>query len=78
MVRNADAKTMNPQIMIARLQRFQQLDRVKHEHDVFLRSLNPPINILPGKLPQPPNIEKFSSVKDELTAKFTVPLMKID
>lgn len=89
LVRNADTKTMNPQIMIARLQRFQQilLDRVKHEHDMFLRSLNPPIiipkdkirrwhqdfdleacpEILPGELPQPPNIEKFSSAKDILS-----------
>lgn len=89
LVRNADTKTMNPQIMIARLQRFQQilLDRVKHEHDLFLRNLNPPIiipkekirrwhqdfdleacpEILPGELPQPPNIEKFSSAKDILS-----------
>lgn len=89
LLRNADTKTMNPQIMIARLQRFQQilLDRVKHEHDLFLRSLNPPIiipkekirrwhqdfdleacpEILPGELPQPPNIEKFSSAKDILS-----------
>lgn len=89
LVRNADTKTMNPQIMIARLQHFQQvlLDRVKHEHDLFLRNLNPPITIpkekirrwhqdfdleacpeiLPGELPQPPNIEKFSSAKDILS-----------
>lgn len=89
LVRNADTKTMNPHIMIARLQRFQQilLDRVKHEHDLFLRNLNPPIiipkdkirrwhqdfdleacpEILPGELPQPPNIEKFSSAKDILS-----------
>lgn len=88
-VRKADAKTMNPQIMIARYQRFQQilLDRVKHEHDVFLRSLQPPMiipkekirrwhqdfdleacpEILPGEIPQPPNIEKFSSAKDILS-----------
>lgn len=88
-VRNADTKTMNPQIMIARYQRFQQilLDRVKHEHDVFLRSLPSPMiipkekirrwhaefnlegcpDILPGELPQPPNIEKFSSAKDILS-----------
>lgn len=88
-VRKADTKTMNPQIMIARYQRFQQilLDRVKHEHDVFLRSLVPPMiipkekvrrwhaefnlegcpDILPGELPQPPNIEKFSSAKDILS-----------
>lgn len=88
-VRRADAKTMNPQIMISRYQRFQQilLDRVKHEHDLFLRSLQPPMiiakekvrrwhadfnlegcpEILPGELPQPPNIEKFSSAKDILS-----------
>lgn len=88
-LRKADSKTMNPQIMIARYQRFQQilLDRVKHEHDLFLRNLQPPIiipkekvrrwhqdfdleacpEILPGELPQPPNIEKFSSAKDILS-----------
>lgn len=89
-VRNADTKTMNPHIMIARYQRFQQilLERVKHEHDSFLRNLQPPIvipkdkplrrwhpefdleacpEILPGELPQPPNIEKFSSAKDILS-----------
>lgn len=88
-VRSADAKTMNPQILTARFHRFQQilLDRVKHEHDVFLKSLQPPMNIpkdkirrwhqdfdleacpeiLPGDLPQPPNIEKFSSAKDILS-----------
>lgn len=88
-VRNADAKQMNPQMLTARYQRFQQIliDRVKHEHDVFLKSLKPSINIpkekirrwhqdfdleacpeiLPGELPQPPNIEKFSSAKDILS-----------
>lgn len=89
-VRKADTKTMNPQIMIARYQRFQQIliERVKHEHDSFLRSLQPPIiipkdkplrrwhpefdleacpDILPGEIPQPPNIEKFSSAKDILS-----------
>lgn len=88
-VRKADTKTMNPQIMIARYRRLQQilLDRVKHEHDLFLRNLQPPIHIpkenvrrwhaefdleacpeiLPGEIPQPPNIEKFSSAKDILS-----------
>lgn len=88
-VKSADAKTMNPQIMIGRHQKFQQLllDRVKIEHDTFLKSLKPPLNIpiekirrwhqefdlescseiLPGELPQPPNIEKFSSAKDILS-----------
>lgn len=88
-VRNADTKIMNPQIMIGRIHRFQQilLDRVKHEHDLFLKSLQPPIhipkdkvrrwhqdfdleacpNILPGELPQPPNMDKFSSAKDILS-----------
>lgn len=89
LVRKADSKIMNPQIMIARYQRFQQIlvDRVKHEHDLFLRNLQPPIiipkekvrrwhqefdleacpEILPGEIPQPPNIEKFSSAKDILS-----------
>lgn len=88
-VRNADTKIMNPQLMIERIHRFQQilLDRVKHEHDLFLKNLQPPIHIpkdkvrrwhqdfdlelcpdiLPGELPQPPNIEKFSSAKDILS-----------
>lgn len=88
-VRSADTKIMNPQIMIARIHRFQQilLDRVKHEHDLFLKHLQPPIHIpkdkvrrwhqdfdlescpdiLPGELPQPPNMDKFSSAKDILS-----------
>lgn len=88
-VKSADAKLMNPQVMIARYQTFQGLllDRVKEEHDVFLKKLNPPLNIpkekirrwhqefdlescpeiLPGELPQPPNIEKFTSAKDILS-----------
>lgn len=88
-VRNADAKLMNPQIMIVRYQTFQNLllDRVKVAHDAFLKSLTPPLNIpmgkirrwhqdfdlescpeiLPSDLPQPPNIEKFSSAKDILS-----------
>lgn len=88
-VRNADSKLMNPQVMIARYQTFQNLllDRVKEEHDVFLKKLNPPLNIpkgkirrwhqdfdlescpdvLPGELPQQPNIEKFTSAKDILS-----------
>lgn len=88
-VKSADAKSMNPQVMIKRQQTFHNLllDRVKNEHDVFLKSLNPPLiiakekirrwhqefdlescsDILPGELPQPPNIEKFSSAKDILS-----------
>lgn len=88
-VKSADAKLMNPQVMIKRQQTFNNLllDRVKTEHDAFLKSLNPPIiipkekirrwhqefdlescsDILPGELPQPPNIEKFSSAKEILS-----------
>lgn len=88
-VRNADTKTMNPKILITRFQRFQAilLDRVKHEHDMFLRSLQTPVvipkeriqrwhqdfdleacpDILTAELPQPPNIERFSSAKDILS-----------
>lgn len=88
-VTSANNKIMNPQIMTARLQKFQSLllDRVKFQHDEFLKKLNPPVHIpkdkvrrwhpefdlegcseiLPGELPQPPNIEKFSSAKDILS-----------
>lgn len=88
-VTSANNKTMNPQIMTARFQKFQSflLDRVKNQHDEFLKKLSPPIHIplekvrrwhpefdlegcsdiLPGELPQPPNIEKFSSAKDILS-----------
>lgn len=88
-VKSADAKLMNPQVMIKRQQTFNNLllDRVKSEHDAFLKSLQPPLiipkekvrrwhqefdlescsDILPGELPQPPNIEKFSSAKEILS-----------
>lgn len=88
-VRNADAKTLNPKVLTVRSQQFQSilLDRVKHEHDQFLRSLQPPVvipkekiqrwhqdfeleacpDILSADLPQPPNIERFSSAKDILS-----------
>lgn len=88
-VKSADAKLMNPQVMIKRQQTFHNLllDRVKNEHDAFLKSLNPPLvipkekirrwhqefdlescsDILPGELPQPPNIDKFSSAKEILS-----------
>lgn len=88
-VRSADSKTMNPKVLTARYQRFQKLllDRVKHEHDIYLRNLKPPViiakeriqrwhqdfdldacpDILPGELPQRPNVERFSSAKDILS-----------
>lgn len=88
-VRKADAKTVNPTMLTIRLKQFEAtlLDRVKHEHDIFLRSLQPPVvipkeriqrwhqdfdlelcpDILAADLPQPPNIERFSSAKDILS-----------
>lgn len=51
-VKSADAKLMNPQVMIKRQQTFNNLllDRVKTEHDAFLKSLNPPIIIPKEKI----------------------------
>lgn len=88
-IRSGQQQTMNPQVMIARQQKFNRalLDIVKDEHDTFLRSLDPPMHIAKEKinrwhpefdlqncpeikcadLPQPPNIEKFSSAKDILS-----------
>lgn len=88
-VRNADAKTMNPKVLTNRTKEFETtlMDRVKHEHDMFLRALQPPVvipkesiqrwhqdfdlemcpDILATDLPQPPNIERFSSAKDILS-----------
>lgn len=88
-VKNADNSMMNPHIIIGRQQKFNKilLERVKEEHDKFLKSLDVAINIpkdkirrwhqefnlescpdiLPADLPQPPNIEKFSSAKDILS-----------
>ena len=80
---------MNPHVMTERLQKFQNalLEKVKNEHDNFLKSLDPPLSIpkekvtrwhpdfdlencaeIPlGHLPQPPNVEKYSSAKDILS-----------
>ncbi|TMW53531.1 hypothetical protein DOY81_001408 [Sarcophaga bullata] len=80
---------MNPHVMTQRLQKFQNalLEKVKNEHDKFLKSLDPPLSIpkekvtrwhpdfdlencseIPlGHLPQPPNVEKYSSAKDILS-----------
>lgn len=88
-MKNADSSMMNPHVMIARQQKFNNilLERVKEEHDKFLKSLDVPMNIpkdkirrwhaefnlegcpdiLAADLPQPPNIEKFSSAKDILS-----------
>ncbi|CAD7013842.1 DNA replication factor Cdt1 isoform X2 [Ceratitis capitata] len=85
----AQTCTMNPQVMIDRLQRFTNtlLQRVLNEHEKFLLSLDPPINIPKSKvtrwhpdfdlencseiacahLPQPPNVEKYSSARDILS-----------
>ncbi|XP_067631518.1 uncharacterized protein dup [Eurosta solidaginis] len=85
----AQTCTMNPQVMTERLQRFTNtlLQRVLNDHDTFLRSLDPPINIPKWKvtrwhpdfnlencpdiecahLPQPPNVEKYSSARDILS-----------
>lgn len=51
-VKSADAKLMNPQVMIKRQQTFNNLllDRVKTEHDAFLKSLNPPMIIPKEKI----------------------------
>ncbi|KAL9918134.1 DNA replication factor Cdt1-like [Glossina fuscipes fuscipes] len=84
----AENSVMNPQIITQRLQHFHfgLLQRVKDEHDKFLKSLNPPLSIPKGKvtrwhpdfdlencpdielahLPQPPNVQKYSSAKDIL------------
>lgn len=88
-IRSGQQQTMNPQVIIERQQQFNRilLDVVKEEHDKFLRSLDPPMNIPKEKithwhaefdlqscpdikqseLPQPPNVEKFSSAKDILS-----------
>lgn len=86
---SAQSNAMNPHVMTERLQKFQflLLQKVKEEHDKFLKSLDPPI-LLPkekvtrwhpdfdlencpeiglGYLPQPPNVEKYSSAKDILS-----------
>lgn len=85
----AQSNAMNPQVMTERLQKFQfvLLEKVKSEHDNFLKSLDPPLSIpkekvtrwhpdfdlencpeIPlGHLPQPPNVEKYSSAKDILS-----------
>uniref|UniRef100_A0A1B0GBN5 CDT1 Geminin-binding domain-containing protein n=1 Tax=Glossina morsitans morsitans TaxID=37546 RepID=A0A1B0GBN5_GLOMM len=84
----AENSAMNPQIITQRLQHFHLglLQRVKDEHDKFLKSLNPPLSIPKEKvtrwhpdfdlencpdielahLPQPPNVQKYSSAKDIL------------
>ncbi|KAM7344848.1 chromatin licensing and DNA replication factor double parked [Cochliomyia hominivorax] len=85
----AQSNAMNPHVMTERLQKFQfaLLEKVKNEHDKFLKSLDPPLSIPKekvtrwhpdfdlencpeielGHLPQPPNVEKYSSAKDILS-----------
>ncbi|XP_055371631.1 DNA replication factor Cdt1 isoform X2 [Condylostylus longicornis] len=87
-LKSAQSNAMNPQILTERYQKLQYilLEKVKNEHDKFLKSLNPPLNIPKdqikrwhpefdlencpeieeGHLPQPPNVEKYSSAKDIL------------
>lgn len=82
-------KCMNPQVIIERQQKFNQLllDLVKEQHDAFLRSMEQPFvvpkdkitrwhvqfdleactDVQPAALPQPPNVEKFSSARDILS-----------
>uniref|UniRef100_A0A1A9WV46 CDT1 domain-containing protein n=1 Tax=Glossina brevipalpis TaxID=37001 RepID=A0A1A9WV46_9MUSC len=84
----AENSAMNPHIITERLQHFHfaLLQRVREEHDKFLKSLNPPLSIPKEKvvrwhpdfdlencpdvelahLPQPPNVQKYSSAKDIL------------
>lgn len=84
-----DEKILSPQILLERQRRITDilLNKVKAEHDIFLRSLNPPMIIPQNKitrwhpdfdlqncpdvdratLPEPPNIERFSSAKDVLS-----------
>lgn len=85
---SAQTTSMNPHVMTARIQKFQNLllQRVMREHDQFLRSLDPPIiidkqltrwhpqfdlenvtEVEMATLPQPPNVEKYSSAKDILS-----------
>lgn len=85
---SAQTTSMNPHVMTARIQKFQNLllQRVMREHDQFLRSLDPPIiidkqltrwhpqfdlenvaEVELATLPQPPNVEKYSSAKDILS-----------
>ncbi|XP_023296992.2 DNA replication factor Cdt1 [Lucilia cuprina] len=86
---SAQNNSMNPHVMTERLQKFQNalLEKVKNEHDKFLKSLDPPLSIPKekvtrwhpdfdlencpeielGHLPQPPNVEKYSSAKDILS-----------
>ncbi|XP_013097925.2 DNA replication factor Cdt1 [Stomoxys calcitrans] len=86
---SAQSNSMNPHVMTERLQRFQflLLQKVKEEHEKFLKSLDPPLSIPKEKvtrwhpdfdlencpeiplanLPQPPNVEKYSSAKDILS-----------
>lgn len=88
-LKSAQTCVMNPQVMIDRQQKFYNilLNKVKDEHDKFLKSFNPPI-IIPKQnvtrwhpefdlencpeiekapMPQPPNLEKYSSAKDILS-----------
>ncbi|XP_075165679.1 chromatin licensing and DNA replication factor double parked [Haematobia irritans] len=86
---SAQSNSMNPHVMTERLQKFQflLLQKVKEEHEKFLKSLDPPLSIpkekvtrwhpdfdlencpeIPlGNIPQPPNVEKYSSAKDILS-----------
>lgn len=86
---SAQSNAMNPVVMTERSQKFQNalLEKVKNEHDKFLKSLDPPLSIPKekvtrwhpdfdlencpeielGNLPQPPNVEKYSSAKDILS-----------
>lgn len=86
---SAQTNSMNPHVMTERLQKFQRLllERVKEEHDKFLKSLDPPLlipkdrvtrwhpefdlencpDIERAHIPQPPNVEKYSSAHDILS-----------
>lgn len=88
-VRAGQQLCMNPQVIIDRQQRFNQLllDMVKEEHDRFLKQMDQPFvvpkdkitrwhlqfdlescpDVVPAALPQPPNVEKFSSARDILS-----------
>lgn len=85
----ANSNQMTPQAMLDRNQKINNLliDLVKDQHDLFLKSLTPPLNIQRekltrwhpefdleksldlelGDLPQPPNVEVFSSAQSVLS-----------
>ncbi|XP_058833126.1 DNA replication factor Cdt1 isoform X2 [Topomyia yanbarensis] len=89
-IRSAQNQSMNPQVMIERLHKFNRLllQKAMDAHQKFLLDLDPPMRIPREKLtcwhpdfnlescpdieqaelPQPPNVERFSSAKDVLSA----------